>query len=202
MHDITLSVVVPRAYFPLLEMPATPRFVVIVRTTADPATSRFVLRSLITSSSPFSETSIQTMPELLDGALSLSRMGSIGLGACAGLALLLTAIGLYGLVASWSAERRREIGIRLALGAQSWQVHQLVVGSVGRLLLVGAGIGIAGAVAMIRLERNWYGPSLTLEAWPLVFAFLTLGAVSMFAAYIPSRRATTLDPATVLRSDA
>jgi predicted permease len=202
MHDITLSATVPRAYFPMLELPATPRFVVIARTTGDPATSRLGLRSLITSASPFSEVSIQTMPELLDGALSLSRMGSIGLGACAGLALLLTAIGLYGLVSSWSADRRREIGIRLALGAQSWQVHQLVMGSVGRLILIGAAVGVGGAIAIIRLESNWYGPSVALEAWPLAFAVLTLATVSMLAAYVPSRRATTMDPATVLRSDA
>ena len=199
MHDVSLSTIIPRVYFPLLELPATPRFVVIARTTADPTTSRLLLRSLIASSSPSSETSIHTMGELLEGALSLSRIGSIGLGACAGLALLLTAIGLYGLVASWSAERRSEIGIRLALGAQPWQVHRLLVGGVGRLILIGAAIGLGGAVALIRLERALYGPSITFEAWPLVAAVLVLSAAAATAAYIPSRRATALDPATVLR---
>jgi predicted permease len=201
MHDVSLSTIMPRAYFPLLELPATPRFVVIVRTTADPVASRQMLRSLIASSSPMSEPSIETMGELLDGALSLSRIGSIGLGACAGIALLLTAIGLYGLVASWSAERRREIGIRLALGAQPWQVHRLLVGGVGRLVLVGATLGLGGAVAMIRVERSWYGPSLALETWPLVMATLVLSAAAVTAAYIPSRRATKIDPAQSLRTE-
>jgi ABC-type lipoprotein release transport system permease subunit len=54
---------------------------------------------------------------------------------------------------------------------------------------------------MIRIERSWYGPSLALEPWPLLLALLTLTAVSALAAYIPSRRATALDPATVLRAD-
>ena len=201
MHDVTLSTIVPRVYFPLLELPATPRFVVIVRSTADPAASRLMLRSTIVSSSPMSDPSVQTMAELLDGALSLSRIGSVGLAICAGIALLLTAIGLYGLVASWGAERRNEIGIRLALGAQPWQVHRLLVGGVGRLILVGAVIGLGGAVAMIRVEKSLYGPSIAFEAWPLVAAVLVLSAAAATAAYIPSRRATRIDPVRSLRAE-
>jgi len=201
MHDVSLSTIIPRVFFPLLELPATPRFVVIARTTADPTTSRLLLRSLIASSSPSSETSIHTMGELLEGALSLSRIGSLGLGACAGIALLLTAIGLYGLVASWSAERRGEIGIRLALGAQPWQVHRLLVGGVGRLILLGTIIGLGGAVAMIHVEKSLYGPSIAFEAWPLVAAVLVLSAAAAMAAYIPSRRATRIDPVRSLRAE-
>jgi ABC-type antimicrobial peptide transport system permease subunit len=160
-----------------------------------------MLRAVIASSSPQVESpQIMTMDDLLDDALSLSRTASIGLGTCAAIALLLTAIGLYGLVASWSAERRGEIGIRLALGAQAWQVHRLLVGGVGRLIAIGAVVGLGGAVAMIRIERSWYGPSITLELWPMMAAFLLLAVVSAAAAYIPSRRATAIDPAVVLQS--
>ena len=141
------------------------------------------------------------MDEVLAGALFASRVASIGLGTCAAVALLLTAIGLYGLVAAWSAERRSEIGIRLALGARAWQVHRLLVGGVVRLTLAGAVVGLAGAMVMIRFERNAYGPSITFEAWPLVTAMLVLAAAAATAAYIPSRRATRIDPARSLRAE-
>jgi predicted permease len=201
IHDVSLSAISPRVYFPLLELPVIDRFELIVRTAADPAASRSMLRAVIASSSPQVESpQIMTMDDLLDDALSLSRTASIGLGTCAAIALLLTAIGLYGLVASWSAERRGEIGIRLALGAQAWQVHRLLVGGVGRLIAIGVVVGLGGAVAIIRIERASYGPSITLELWPMLTAFLLLAAVSAAAAYIPSRRATAVDPAAVLHS--
>ena len=202
MHDVTLSAVVPRVYFPLLETPATSRFELIVRTASDPATLRSMLRTAIVSSAaPVDPPAIQTMAESLDGALSLSRAASVGLGTCGAIALLLTAIGLYGLVASWSAERRGEIGIRIALGAEAWQGRRLLVGGVARLIVAGAAIGIGGAVAAIRLAQHLYGPAVAFEAWPLAVAFTLLAGASGLAAYIPSRRATAVDPAAVLRNE-
>ena len=202
MHDVSLSVVVPRAYFPLLELPVVPRFELIVHGTGDPSALRPMVRSIIASSSPPAEAAeIQTMAEVLDGATSLSKDASIGLGICGAIALLLTSIGLYGLVASWSAERRGEIGIRMALGAQAWQVRTLLVGGVGRLFVVGAIVGLSGATVMMRLARHWYGASVTFEPWPLATAFVVLAGASAAAAYIPSWRATTIDPAAVLRND-
>jgi predicted permease len=202
IHDISASQIVPRAYFPLLELPAAAHFELIVRTGPDPASMRAALRAVITSSSPPVESpEIRTMGDILDGALFASRTASIGLGTCASVALLLTVIGLYGLVASWGAERKSEIGIRLALGARAWQIHRLLVGGVSRLILVGAALGLAGASVMIRLERNWYGPSVTFEALPFVAALLILTFAASIAAYIPSRRATRIDPARSLRAE-
>lgn len=202
MHDVSLSTIVPRVYFPLLEMSATPRFQLIVRSSGSPGAIRPMVRSVIASSVPPVEAAeMQTMSEVMEGATSLSRDASIGLGVCGAIALLLTSIGLYGLVASWSAERRGEIGIRMALGAQAWQVRRLLVGGVGRLTMAGAAIGLGGATAIIRLARHWYGPSVTFELWPLATAFIVLAGASAMAAYIPSRRATTIDPAAVLRND-
>jgi predicted permease len=202
MHDATLAAIVPRAYFPLLESPAAARFELIVHAASDPAGVRAMLRPAITSSSPPVESPvIQTMSESLDGALSLSRAASVGLGTGGTIALLLTSIGLYGLVASWSADRRREIGIRIALGAEASQVRRLLVGGVARLIVVGTFVGVSGALAAIRLAQHLYGPAVEFEAWPLAAAFLLLAAASALAAYIPSRRATAVDPASVLRND-
>lgn len=202
MHDVTLTAIVPRAYFPLLETPPTSRFALIVRTASDPAALRSTLRTAIVSgSAPVDPPAIETMSESLDGALSLSRAASVGLATCGAIALLLTAIGLYGLVASWSADRRGEIGIRIALGAEAWQVRRLLVGGVARLIIAGTVIGIGGAVAAIRLAQHLYGPAVEFEAWPLAAAFTLLASASALAAYIPSRRATAVDPAAVLRNE-
>jgi predicted permease len=202
IHDVTPSQVVPRAYFPLFELPVIPRFELVVRSTGDPVAIRSTLRAVITSwSLPVESPPIQTMDEILAGALFISRAASIGLGTCAAVALLLTAVGLYGLVASWSAERRGEIGIRLALGARAWQVHRLLVGGVVRLTVAGAVVGLAGAIVMVRFERSLYGPSIAFEAWPLVIAMFVLSAAAAMAAYIPSRRATRIDPARSLRAE-
>src|SRR4029077_8388853 len=118
---------------------------------------------IASSSPPVESPPIQTMDEIFTGALFISRAASIGLGTCAAVALLLTAIGLYGLVASWSAERRREIGIRIALGAETWQVRRLLVGGVARLIIAGTVIGVCGAVAAIRLAQHVYGPAVEFE---------------------------------------
>jgi ABC-type antimicrobial peptide transport system permease subunit len=75
------------------------------------------------------------------------------------------------------------------------------VGGVVRLTVAGAVVGLAGAMVMIRLERSLYGPSITFEAWPLITAMLVLSAAAAAAAYIPSRRATRIDPARSLRAE-
>jgi predicted permease len=201
LRDVSLVGAGPRAYFPLFEMPLVSQYELIVRTSGDPGIVRPMLRTVVTDSSPLiAAPEIHTMDELVDGALSISRTASIGLTSCAAIALLLTVIGLYGLVASWSAERRNEIGIRLALGAQAWQVTQLLVGGVVRLVAVGAAIGLVGAVAIIRIERGAYGPSISLEWWLISGAVLLLVIATAIAAYIPSRRASSVDPAKVLQS--
>jgi predicted permease len=124
IRDVSPSQVGPRVYFPLLELPVIPRYQLIVRTAGDPETFRATLRAAITSTSqPIESPQIQTMEEVRAGALFAPRAASVGLATCSAVALLLTVIGLYGLVASWSADRRGEIGIRLALGAQPWQSH-------------------------------------------------------------------------------
>lgn len=201
LRDVSLAGVGPRVYFPLFEQPAGGTYELIVRATGDPAAIRPLLRTVITGSSPLIESpEIRSLDELVDGALGVSRAASIALSTCAALALLLTVMGLYGLVASWGAERRNEIGIRLALGAQAVQVTRLLVGGVVRLVAIGVVIGLGGAVALIRLERSSYGPSITLEWWPMLGAVLLLMIATAISTYIPSRRATSVDPAVVLQS--
>jgi predicted permease len=201
-HDLTLSAVPPRAYFPILEWRIWPKFEVMVQTTDDPAALAPVLRAAIASSTmPIQPPLVRSMPDLLSDSLELPRDGGIALGICASIALLLTSIGLYGLVSTLSEQRRKEIGIRLALGAHSMHIHKLMLGGVGRLVCIGALVGMCGAVAFVRIERGLWGPSIELEALPIVLSLALLGMIVAVAAYVPSRRATMRDPAEVLRTE-
>jgi predicted permease len=141
----------------------------------------------------------QTMDEIISDSISDRKFSMVLLGTFAGLALLLSSIGIYGVISYLIGERTHEIGIRMALGAQRKDVLALVLSEGVRLTLLGAAIGIAAALGLTRLMANLlYGISATD---PLTFAavpILLLG-VAMLACYIPARRAMRVDPMTALR---
>lgn len=118
-----------------------------------------------------------------------------------GLALLLTTLGLYGVVAQWVGQRTREIGIRVALGARAAGIVTLVLGEGLRLVAIGLPLGLAASVAAVRVLSSYlYGVSATDAA---TFSGITtlLASVALFACYIPARRAVRVDPVQALRHD-
>jgi ABC-type lipoprotein release transport system permease subunit len=120
-------------------------------------------------------------------------------GFFGGLALLIAGIGLYGITAYAVGRRRTEIGIRMALGADTWRVLRLVLGRVGRLVAAGAALGILlSAWASTFVASLLYGIEAR-DVVTLAGATLTLVAVAALAAWLPARRAARIDPATVLR---
>ncbi|MBI4873690.1 MAG: FtsX-like permease family protein [Acidobacteria bacterium] len=142
-----------------------------------------------------------TMENVLREWISQRRFTMIALAVFAGVALALASVGLYGVLAYSVSLRRREIGVRVALGADPRSVAWLVVRQGLALTLAGIAIGLAGAVALTRLLASLvFGVSTTD---PVTFAgvALLLLAVAAAASYVPARRASRLDPAEVLRAE-
>ncbi|HSE97829.1 MAG TPA: ABC transporter permease [Blastocatellia bacterium] len=142
---------------------------------------------------------IRTMEQRLQRAVAPQRFIMFLLGIFAGGALLLAAIGIYGVMSYSVVQRTNEIGIRMALGADRRDIFRLIVGQGMKLMIIGTAIGIAGSLMLTRLMKTLlYGVSTTD---PLTYTAVTivLGAVALLACYIPARRATKVDPMVALR---
>jgi putative ABC transport system permease protein len=142
---------------------------------------------------------IRTMDQLVSKSVSEPRFNMILLAVFAGLALALASIGIYGVMAYSVAERTREIGIRMAMGAQAQDVLKLVLKQGAAVTLMGIGLGLVAALAVTRVISSFlFGVSATD---PITFAgiALLLGVVALVACYIPARRATKIDPMIALR---
>jgi predicted permease len=137
--------------------------------------------------------------EVVASSIASQRFSLILLGAFAGLALLLASIGIYGVLSYLVGQRTQEIGVRVALGAQRFDVLRMVVADGARMTLVGVVIGLAAAVGLTRLMSDMLFGVTPLD--PLTFAAVTigLGAIALFACYLPARRAAKVDPMVALR---
>jgi len=175
---------------------------VALRTQGDPLQLAAALRKLVQEVDPLQPIySVQSMEQVVADSVQDRRLNLLLLGIFAAVALLLAGVGIYG-VMSYSVEQRtREIGIRMALGAERWAVLRLVIGRCARLSALGIGIGVASAFALSRVMSSLlYGISATD---PLTYAALAaaLALVSLAASWVPARRAVRVDPAVALRAE-
>ena len=174
----------------------------VARTTAAPEVAAGSLRQALAHLDPQQAAGeVRTFDQYIARSIATPRFTAILLGAFAALALLLAGFGLYGVMAYSVVQRNREIGIRMALGAQAADVRSLVVSQAVRLGAAGLAIGIAGALAVTRvLDSLLFGVT---ASDPLTFAAVSavLVTVLLFAAYLPARRATRVDPIVALRAD-
>jgi ABC-type antimicrobial peptide transport system permease subunit len=146
-------------------------------------------------------TDVRTMSASVQFAVWTHRLFGSLMGVFAALALVIAAVGLYGVMAYSVAQRTQEIGIRMALGADSRTVVGLVVGQALRLTLIGIGIGFAAAFALTRgMASVLFGVSAT-DPPTYIGVVLILALSSLLAAWVPAHRATQVDPMRVLRCD-
>ena len=134
-------------------------------------------------------------------AAYLHRSSAWLVGAFAALALLLGVVGLYGVIAYSVSQRTREIGVRMALGAQRASVHHMILKEAGRLTLVGIVMGLAGAMVAAMLMRSLLFGVSSWDLPTLAAVALGLGGASLLASYIPARRAARVDPIVALRCE-
>lgn len=146
-------------------------------------------------------TRVRTMDDLRAAALHSDWFNLLLMGSFALLALLLAALGIYGVMSYTTAQRTRELGIRLALGAQTRDVMKLVTLQGMKLALIGAALGLLGSFALTRLMASLLFEVGTTDPETFSLVPLLLGAVSFVACYIPARRATKVDPLIALRSE-
>jgi putative ABC transport system permease protein len=142
---------------------------------------------------------IRTMEDILSESMARQRFSMLLLGIFAAVALVLAAVGIYGVMSYSVAQRTREIGLRMALGAQRSDVLKLVVGEGLKLVLIGVVFGLVAAFILTRVMASLlFGVSAT-DPTTFVAISLVLISVAVLASYIPARRATRVDPMIALR---
>lgn len=142
-----------------------------------------------------------TMDDLLDEPLAQPRFGALLMSSFGLSALLLAAVGLFGVISSIVLQQTRELGIRMALGATPGAVQRAVLGRAVRLTIGGTAVGLLGAVIVSRLFRSLLFRVAPADPLALLGAAAVLVAVGAIAAYAPARQATRIDPASALRAD-
>ncbi len=188
-----------QAYFPIYQQPLR-NMAVVVKTTTEPAAMLTTMRQQVSQLDPALPIfGIHTLREIQNNSVAPERLNLGLLGGFAGLALILAIIGLYGLLAFTVTQRQREIGIRMALGAQRFDVLNLVVGQGMRLILAGVVIGLLGSFALTRVLASVLFKVEPTDPLTFVTVTLSLCVVALLACYIPARRATKIDPMVALR---
>jgi putative ABC transport system permease protein len=191
----------PEMYIPAQQATMTVASTLLVRGVGDPLALIAEVRDQIHAVDKNVPLTFTTMTHEIEGLVSSQRFNSILLSTFAGLALLLAAIGIYGVMSYLVTERTQEIGIRMALGARRGHVLGLVVGHAFRLALGGVAIGVGLSLGLTRyLATLLYGVH-TRDAWTFCSVAFLLMAVALLSSYIPARRATRVDPVNALRCE-
>jgi putative ABC transport system permease protein len=174
----------------------------MIQTASDPVGLIPTVRREIHAIDPgIAVSDFRTMNQLLDSSTGPRRFSTVLLSIFAGLALVLAVIGIYGIL-SWSvAQRTQEIGIRMAVGADSRGILRLILGRGLKLAILGLAIGLAATFAFTRVLASQLFEISPHDPWVLTSVSLLMLGVTVAACYLPARRATKVDPATTLRSE-
>jgi predicted permease len=187
-------------YYPF-EQVAARNIYVVVRTTAPLQMAGAITKEIQTVDPELAVFDVSSMEERLHDSLARRRFSMLLLGGFAAVALMLAAIGIYGVMSYSVNQRTHEIGIRMALGAQRTSILRLVIQQAMILVSVGIAIGLAGAFALTRVMSSLlYGVSAT-DLFTFIVVSVVLGSIALLASYVPARRATKVDPMVALRCE-
>jgi putative ABC transport system permease protein len=192
----------PEMYLPIAQIPF-PSATILLRTeTSNPATMANTLRAELAHVDPnLPLTAVRVFDEYRAGSLAGPRFNSLVLSIFAGVALALTSVGIYGVIAYSVSQRTSEIGIRMALGALPSSIFRLVVGQAMTLVAISIGIGLLGALACTRVMSSLL---FGVTAWdPTTFLSIAtlIAAVAFLACWLPARRAARINPIQALRTE-
>jgi len=197
------ATIAPTEYFPLSQT-ADSSFTLVVRTAQNAGT---LLPTLVTMlhglDGNLGVSDEATMNAKIEGtqAALLHRFAAFLIGGFAVIALVLGVVGLYGVIGYSVSQRTREIGVRMALGAQRGAVYGLVMRQAGSLIAVGLALGLAGAVGAARLIREMLFGVTAWDAATLACVAAVLGASAMAASFVPARKAARVNPVEALRAE-
>lgn len=189
----------PAMYMPHLQS-ASPGMTVLVRTSGAPLAMAAAVRDQVWAiDKNVPVTNIQTMEQVLGASVAQPRFSMLVVGLFAALALILASVGIYGVMAYSVSRRAHEIGVRMALGARTGQVLQLVLKEGLTLTLLGIAIGLVGAFALTRLMASLLFGVSAKDPYTFAAVSILLATVALLACYVPARRATKVDPLVALR---
>jgi len=202
------SAIEAQFFYPFMQLPeklmplAAGGAAVVLRTQGDPAAIMGEVRRAVAELDPREVVyGVQTMQGVIAGSLAPRRLSMLLLSVFASLALLLCCIGIYGVISHLVGQRTHEIGIRMALGAQSSDVMRLVLGQGLRMAFLGVLIGIAAALALTRLMASQLFGVSSNDPLTFVAVGVLLTLVALLACYIPARRAIRVDPLIALKHE-
>jgi putative ABC transport system permease protein len=189
----------PAMFLPYLQSPSS-GMTVIVRTTGEPLALAAAVREQVRSlDQDVPVTHVQTMQQVFSASVAQARFSMLVVGLFAALALILSAIGIYGVMAYSVSRRTHEIGLRMALGARQGQVLQLVLKQGMGLALAGIAIGLFGSFVLTRLLATLLFGVGAKDPFTFIAVAVLLLVVALVACYLPARRATKVDPLVTLR---
>jgi ABC-type antimicrobial peptide transport system permease subunit len=195
---------VPQVFVPFAQAPFRAQYTVsVVARAADPRGQSPVaaaVRDTLRRYDPEIPVDISSLDAMVAASVADRRLLLVLVAAFAGLALILAASGIYSVLSQAVAQRTSEIGIRMALGADARTVVRLMLRSALSSVLIGAAIGIAGAIAAMRLLESFLFEVRPLDPAAFAAASVLLVAIALVAAYVPARRATRIDPLRALRA--
>ncbi|HEV8356916.1 MAG TPA: ABC transporter permease [Gemmatimonadales bacterium] len=191
----------PAVYLPSGQAPI-PNGSILVRVEGDPAAFAPTLRRVVRELEPgLVLSAVEPLVETVSQSVAQRRFTMLVLGAFAAVALLLAMVGVHGVLSYTVAQRNREIGIRMALGADRANVGRLIVGQGAKLAIGGLGIGVLGSLGVSRLLSALLFGVTPGDPATLAMVALALGGVALLASWLPARRAARVDPMVVLREE-